>query len=90
MAVAVIAAEIVTTALHELTEKALSADSRASRWLDEVTRPPTDARFDALRVYSGLVLVVRNDVRRALVIIHRMASDQAPVMNGDWSSPDLD
>lgn len=40
-------------------------------WLDEVTRPPPDASVNAGRSYSGFLLIVKNTIRRALVVEHR-------------------
>lgn len=71
MAVGVIVQELCVAVLHELAEGVLNGDSDASRWLDEVTRPPEDVSFQAPTHYSGLLFIVRNRIRRALVVDHR-------------------
>jgi hypothetical protein len=67
----VIARELCAAVLFELVEGALSGNSAASRWLGEITQPPEGVSFDGPSAYSGVVLIVRNEIRRAWLLDHR-------------------
>ena len=71
MAEQLITRELCAAVLVELVEGALSGNSAAARWLGEVTRPPEGASFDGLSTYSGVVLIVRNEIRRAWLLDHQ-------------------
>ena len=66
-----IARELCAAVLFELVENALSGNSAASRWLGEVTQPPEGVSFDGTSTYSGIVLIVRNEIRRAWLLDHQ-------------------
>jgi hypothetical protein len=71
VAVRVIVRELCAALLFELVDGALSGNSAGGRWVGEVTLPPDDASFHARSTYSGCVLIVRNEVRRAVLLDHR-------------------
>jgi hypothetical protein len=71
LAVGVIVQELCMAVLHELAEGVLTGNSDGGRWIDEVTQPPDDASFHARTTYSGCVLIIRNQIRRSLLLDHR-------------------
>ena len=71
MAERLIARELCAAVLFELVEGALSGNSAASRWLGEITQPPEGVSFDGPSTYSGVVLIVRNEIRRAWLLDHQ-------------------
>lgn len=70
MADRLIGRELCAAVLVELVEGALSSNSAASRWLGEVTQPPEGVSFDGPSTYSGVVLIVRNEIQRAWLLDH--------------------
>ena len=71
MAEHLIGRELCAAVLLELLEGALSGNSSASRWLGEITQPPEGVSFEGPSCYSGLVLIVRNDVKRSWLLDHQ-------------------
>jgi len=71
MADGLIGRELCAAMLIELLEGALSGSSSASRWLADISQPPEGASFDASSTFSGVVLIVRNEVRRAWLVDHQ-------------------
>jgi len=66
-----IARELCAAVLIELVEGALSGNSAAGRWLGEITQPPEGVSFDGTSMYTGVVLIVRNEIRRACLLDHQ-------------------
>jgi hypothetical protein len=71
MAEHLIGRELCAAVLLELLEGSLSGSSAASRWLADVSQPPAGVSFDGPSTFSGLVVVVRNEVRRAWLLDHQ-------------------
>ena len=63
--------ELCAAMLIELLEGALSGNSSASRWLGEVTQPPDGVSFEGPSTFSGLVLIVRNEIKRSWLLDHQ-------------------
>jgi hypothetical protein len=74
----VIGRELCAAVLFELLEGALSGNSTASRWLGVVTQPPEGVSFEGPSTYSGVVLVVRNEVRRSWLLDHQTPPSWKP------------
>jgi hypothetical protein len=77
-----IARELCAAVLVELVEGAMSGTSPAARWLGEITRPPEGVSFDAPSTYSGVVLIVRNEIRRAWLLDHQTRPQWKPSRHG--------
>lgn len=82
-----IARELCTAVLVELVEGALSGSSAASRWLGEITQPPEEVSFEARSTYSGVVLIVRNEIRRAWLLDHRTPPAWRPSRRSQAGEP---
>lgn len=66
-----IAEALTSAALGEIAERIFTSDSGLRRWFDEVSQPPEDAKLQARKTYTGIFYVMRNRIRRALVLEHR-------------------
>ena len=65
-------AEALTSAVvGEIADRLFIPDSGLRQWLDEVSQPPEDAEVHARKTYTGVFYVLRNRIRRALVLEHR-------------------
>lgn len=78
MADGLIARELCTAVLLELVEGALSGTSPSARWLGEITQPPEGVSFDGPSTYSGVVVIVRNEIRRAWLLDHQTRPQWKP------------
>jgi hypothetical protein len=63
--------ELCAAVLIELVEGALSGNSTAARWVGEVTEPPEGVSVQGSSTYSGILLIVRNEIRRAVLLDHQ-------------------
>ena len=66
-----IAEALTSAAIGELADRVFTPDSSLRRWLDEVSQPPEGVELNAHKTYTGVFYVLRNRIRRALVLEHR-------------------
>lgn len=66
----------MSAAIGELTERLIQPNSEFCRWVDEVTEPPPDTEVHGRRHYSGILYVIRNRIKRALVFEHRSSREE--------------
>ena len=63
--------ELCSSLIDEAVGRLVELHTVVPRWLDEVTRPPREMRLDAEGIYSGVVFISRNQVRRGVLFEHR-------------------
>jgi hypothetical protein len=75
-----IAETLGAVALGEFFDRLFAGDSEFRRWLDEVSEPPSDLELRGPRKVTGLLWVLGNHIKRALVIEHRKDGPPEPWM----------
>jgi hypothetical protein len=67
-----IAETLGAVALGEFFDRLWAEDSEFLRWLDEVSQPPSGVEVRSPRMFTGLLWVLGNRIKRAIVIEHRV------------------
>ena len=82
MADGLIARELCAAVLLELVEGAMSGTSPGARWLGEISKPPEGLTFDGPSSFSGIVVIARNEIRRAWLLDHQTRPQWKPSRHG--------
>lgn len=85
--VGVIGEALVATALVELGHRVFKPNSRFLKWADEISQPPDGLMIDGPDQFSGALFIVKNSIRRALLLEHRSAGPQRTVHRDGWGNP---